>query len=166
MKRIALAAATLVLTVAAHAQVSVTEPWVRATVPKQSATGAFMRLTSAQDVKLVSGQSPVAGVVEIHEMAHENNMMKMRELKGGLALPAGQAVELTPGGYHIMLMDLKRQVKIGETVPLTLVVEAKDGTRQNVEVQAPVVPINTAAKASDDQADHAAPAPAHGGMKH
>ncbi len=163
MKRFALAAVTLAMAVAAHAQVSVTDPWVRATVPQQSATGAFMHLKSAQDVKLVAGQSPVAGVVEIHEMAMENNMMKMRELDGGLPLPAGHAVELKPGGYHIMLMDLKHQVKVGETVPLTLVVEGKDGARQNIEVAAPVRPLNTPAGGAG-QGGH--DMSSHGGMKH
>lgn len=161
MKRIALVLATLAIGAAAHAQVSVTSPWVRATVPQQKATGAFMQLKSAQDVRLVSGQSPVAGVVEIHDMVMDGNVMRMRHLKEGLALPAGQAVELKPGGYHVMLMDLKQQVKDGDTVPLTLVVEGKDGQRQNLEVQAPVRPLGAAAGAA---ADHGAPA--HGGMKH
>lgn len=160
MKRIAFALAAIALTAAAHAQVSVTDAWVRATVAQQKATGAFMQLKSAQDARLVAGQSPAAGVVEIHEMMHENNMMKMREMKDGLPLPAGQTVELTPGGYHIMLMDLKQQVKDGETVPLTLVVEGKDGKRQNIEVKAPVRPLNTAA----GQGDHGNSS--HGAMKH
>ena len=143
MKRMVLALATLAVTVAVHAQVTVSDPWVRATVPQQKATGAFMQLTSAQDGKLVAAQSPVAGVVEVHEMAMDNNIMKMRELKGGLPLPAGQAVELKPGGYHVMLMDLKQQVKAGDTVPLTLTVEGKDGQRQNIEVKAPVKALTT-----------------------
>jgi copper(I)-binding protein len=119
----------------AHAQVTVSEAWVRATVAQQKATGAFMQLQSAQDAKLVSAQSPVAGVTEVHEMAMDNGVMKMRPIPF-LALPAGKAVELKPGGYHVMLMDLKGQVKDGDTVPVTLVVEGKDGKRQNVEVKA------------------------------
>ena len=153
MKRIAFTLATLAIAAAAHAQVTVSDAWVRATVPQQKATGAFMHLTAAQDGKLVSAQSPVAGVVEIHEMAMDNNVMKMRELKGGLPLPAGKAIELKPGGYHVMLMDLKQQVKEGETVPLTLVVEGKDGQRQNIEVKAPVKAL---------AATNAAPAMPHG----
>lgn len=163
-KRFALALAVLAVGAAAHAQVSISDPWVRATVPQQKATGAFMHLQSAEDVKLVSGQSPVAGVFEIHEMALENSVMRMRELKGGLPLPAGQMVELKPGGYHIMLMDLKQQVKDGQTVPLTLVVEGKDGKRQNIEVQAPVRPLGATAASHDDHSGHAAPA--SDGMKH
>lgn len=120
----------------AHAQVSVKDAWVRATVAQQKATGAFMTLESKQEAKLVAAQSPVAGVVEVHEMAMDNGVMKMRAVPF-LALPAGKAVELKPGGYHVMLMDLKGQVKDGDMVPVTLVVEGKDGKRQNVEVKAP-----------------------------
>ena len=119
----------------AHAQVTVSEAWVRATVAQQKATGAFMQLQSAQDAKLVSAQSPVAGVTEVHEMAMDNGVMKMRAIPS-LALPAGKAVELKPGGYHVMLMDLKGQVKDGDMVPVTLVVEGKDGKRQTIEVKA------------------------------
>jgi len=121
----------------AWAQTTVTDAWVRGTVAQQKATGAFMQLTSAQGGRLVSVQSPVAGVVEIHEMAMEGNVMKMRAVPG-LDLPAGKAVELKPGAYHVMLMDLKQPLKDGETVPLTLVVEGKDGKRETLEVKAPV----------------------------
>ena len=120
----------------AQAQVTVSEAWVRATVAQQKATGAFMMLESKQEAKLVAAQSPVAGVTEVHEMAMDNGVMKMRPVPF-LALPAGKAVELKPGGYHVMLMDLKAQVKDGDMVPVTLVVEGKDGKRQNIEVKAP-----------------------------
>jgi copper(I)-binding protein len=132
----------------AHAQVTVSEAWVRATVAQQKATGAFMQLQSAQDAKLVSAQSPVAGVTEVHEMAMDNGVMKMRAIPS-LALPAGKAVELKPGGYHVMLMDLKAQVKDGDTVPVTLVVEGKDGKRQNIEVKAPARLMNKPAMGND-----------------
>jgi copper(I)-binding protein len=115
---------------------------VRGTVAQQQATGAFMQLTSAQGGRLVSAPSPVAGVVEIHEMAMDGNVMKMRAVPG-LDLPAGKAVELKPGGYHVMLMDLKQQLKDGETVPVTLVVEGKDGKRETLEVKAPVKALTT-----------------------
>ena len=130
--------ASAMLMGAAHAQVTVQNAWVRGTVPQQKASGLFAQLTSAQAGKLVAASSPVAGVVEIHEMAMEGSVMKMRELAGGLPLPAGQTVELKPGGYHVMLMDLKQQLKAGETVPVTLVIEGTDGKRQSVQVQAPV----------------------------
>ena len=130
------AASAALLSNAALAQVTVKDAWVRATVAQQKATGAFMQLQSAQDAKLVAAQSPVAGVVEVHEMAMDGGVMKMRAVPN-LALPAGKAVELKPGGYHVMLMDLKSQVKEGDTVPVTLVFEDKDGKRQNIEVRAP-----------------------------
>lgn len=119
----------------AFAQVAVKDPWVRATVPAQNATGAFMQINAAKGARLVEARSPVAGVVEIHEMAMVDNVMKIRAVSG-VDLPAGKAVEFKPGGYHVMLMDLKGQVKEGETVPLTLIVEDKSGKRETLEVKA------------------------------
>ena len=126
----------------ASAQTTVKDAWVRGTVAQQKATGAFMQLTSAQGGKLVSAASPVAGVVEIHEMSMEGNVMKMRAV-AGVDLPAGKSVELKPGGYHVMLMDLKQQAKVGESVALTLVIEGKDGKRETLVVNAPVKAIDT-----------------------
>ncbi len=146
MKKSLIAICSMVLATTAFAQVTVKDAWVRATVPQQKATGAFMQLTATRDAKLVEARSPVAGVVEIHEMALENNIMKMRAIPG-LALPAGKAVELKPGGYHVMLMDLKGQVKDGDTVPVTLVLESADGKRETVEIKAPARPLNAAAGA-------------------
>ena len=142
-------AAITVFTLPAHAQVTVKDPWVRATVSQQKATGAFMQITSAQDARLVEAKSPVAGVVEVHEMSMEKDVMKMRAIPE-LALPAGKAVELKPGGYHVMLMDLKQQMKEGGTVPLTLVIEGKDKKRSTVEVKASIKPLTTAAPAKMD----------------
>jgi copper(I)-binding protein len=118
-------------------QVTVSQPWVRGTVQGQKATGAFMQLKSADGAALVAAQSPVAGVVEIHEMRMENNVMRMRAIPK-LDLPAGQAVDLKPGGYHVMLMELKQPLKKGDTVPITLKLQGKDGKPQEVEVKAEV----------------------------
>ncbi len=137
----------------AQAQVTVKDPWVRATVSQQKATGAFMQITSTQDARLIEAKSPVAGVVEVHEMKMEKDVMKMRALTEGLALPAGKSVELKPGGYHVMLMDLKQQVKEGDVIPLTLVVEGKDKKRSTIEVKAPAKPLAGAAKAPEKM-DH------------
>lgn len=126
----------------AFAQVTVKDPWVRATVPQQTATGAFMRLTSPSDARLVSASSPVAGTVELHEMKMENDVMKMRAIPG-IDIPAGKGAELKPGGYHVMLMSLKSQMKEGDMVPITLVVEDKSGKRQTLEVKAPVKALTT-----------------------
>ena len=135
MKRVVVSFAVLLAAFAAQAQVTVKDAWVRATVVQQKATGAFMQLQSSQDAKLISAQSPVAGVVEVHEMTMDGGVMKMRAVPS-LALPAGKTVDLKPGGYHVMLMDLKGQVKDGDTVLVTLVVEGKDGKRQNIEIKA------------------------------
>jgi copper(I)-binding protein len=130
---------------AALAQVSVSDPWVRGTVESQMATGAFMRLTAATDARLLGARSPVAGIVEIHEMALENNVMRMREISR-LDLPAGRTVELRPGGYHVMLLDLKRTLKPGEEVPITLEIE-QGGKRMSVQVKAIVRPLTSATTA-------------------
>ena len=121
----------------ASAQVTVKDAWVRATVAQQKATGAFMQLRAARDTKLVSVTTPLTPMAEVHEMAMDNHVMKMRHV-AALDLPAGKSVELRPGGYHLMLMDLKQQVKAGDSVPLTLVFEDKAGRRETVEVKAEV----------------------------
>ena len=122
----------------AWAQTTVAEPWVRGTVAQQKATGMFAKLTSAKGGKLVAASSTVAGVVEIHEMSMEGSVMKMRALPAGLDLPAGKAVDLKPGGFHVMLMDLKQQLKPGDMVPVTLVIEAADKSRETLEIKVPV----------------------------
>eukprot|EP01032_Pedospumella_encystans_P023293 gene23294-26366_t len=133
MKTKFFATALLFSAACAQAQVTVKDPWVRATVPAAKASGAFMQLQSAQDARLVEVRSSVAGIAEIHQMAMENNMMKMQRVDG-IELPAGKTVELASGGYHIMLMQLKRQLKEGETVPLTLVVRKKDKKLETIEL--------------------------------
>jgi len=130
----------------AWAQVTVADPWVRGTVAEQKATGAFMRLTAPVDSRVVEVRSPAAATVEIHEMTMENGVMRMRAMPS-LALPANKAVDLAPGGYHVMLMGLKQSLKAGDTVPLTLVVEGADKQRRTVEVSAPVRPLTTPAAA-------------------
>jgi len=112
-----------------------------------------MQLSAAKDTRLVSASSPVTPVVEVHEMAMQDNVMRMRQIPA-LELPAGKTVELKPGGYHVMLLDLKQQVKEGDTVPLTLVFEGKDGTRETVEVKAPVRALNASAQPAAGHGDH------------
>jgi copper(I)-binding protein len=121
----------------AHAQVTVSDAWVRGTVHGQTATGAFMQLRSPDGAAIVGAASPLAGTVEIHEMRMEGNTMKMRAVQK-LDLPPGQAVELKPGGYHVMLMDLKGPLKKGDTVPIKLKVQSKSGQTQEIEVKAEV----------------------------
>ena len=90
----------------AQAQVIVKDAWVRATVPQQQATGAFLQIGSATDARLVQASSSVAGIVEIHQMSMQGDVMKMQAV-AAIELPAGKTVALQPGGYHIMLMALK-----------------------------------------------------------
>ncbi|MFT7722572.1 MAG: copper chaperone PCu(A)C [Roseateles sp.] len=135
MRRLLTAAALSSLPLAAQAQLRVDEPWVRATVAPQQATGAFMRLTSATPARVVAASSPLAAVVEIHEMTMDGGVMRMRAV-AALPLPAGQAVALRPGSYHVMLMGLKAPIRAGDTVPLTLTVEGDDQRRTAVEVRA------------------------------
>ena len=120
---------------AVHAQVIVDGAWARATVPNQSATGAFMRLTAQKDVVLTGASSPVADIVEVHEMWLDKDIMRMRPADR-VPLKAGQTIELKSGGLHVMMMDLKKQLKAGERVPLTLSFTAADGSVSKVEVNA------------------------------
>lgn len=138
-----LCALPLSAAIAQDLQVSIKDPWVRATVPQQTATGAFMQLTAPQAARLVEARSPVAAQAEIHEMKMEGNVMRMRAMPA-LELAAGRPVELKPGGWHIMLTGLKAPVKVGDAVPLTLVFEDAERRRQTVEVSAPVRPLGTA----------------------
>jgi len=134
-------------------QVSVTDPWVRATVPAAKSAGAFMHLQSATNVRLVSVSTPVAGRAEIHEMAMENNTMRMRQVDG-IDLPAGKPVHLASGGYHLMFFDLKRQLKEGESVPVTLVVQDAARKRTSVTVEAQVKPLTYVAPAMQGHHGH------------
>lgn len=151
----ALLAATL--SVSALAQnVAVHNPWARATVQGQKATGAFMTLTAPQGARLLSARSPVAGVVEVHEMKMQGDVMQMRALPNGLELPAGKAVALAPGGYHIMLMDLKVALRKDTTIPLTLVFQDAKGMQTRTELKVPVSTMAPAAPGHDAGALHSA----------
>ena len=122
---------------------SVTEAWVRATVPGQRATGAFLKLSiQGADATLIAASSPVAGVTQIHEMAMSEGVMRMREVTGGVPLKAGQIFELKPGGYHIMMMDLKQPVKPGDRVTLTLTFKQANGQQSSTQVDAEVRGLN------------------------
>ena len=140
------------------APVAVDGAWARASVQGQKATGAFMRLTAPEATRLVRVESPVAGVSEVHEMKMEGDVMKMRALPG-LDLPAGKAVELKPGGYHVMLMDLKAPLAKGASVSLTLVFQDAKGVESQQQVQLPVA--TQAPGAQGGPAAHAEPAHKH-----
>lgn len=124
---------------AASAQtVEVKDAWARPSVPGQTATGAFMTLTAKDGAKLMSIASPVSGVAEVHEMLMEGGVMRMRAVQGGLDLPAGKAVALKPGTYHVMLMDLKQPLVKGSTVAMTLVFKDAKGHQSKTELAVPV----------------------------
>lgn len=129
-------AALMAVSLAAQAQVEVQSAWARPTVAGQMGTGAFMRLTSKDGVRIIGASSAVAGVVEIHEMAMSGSVMQMRPLKG-LDLAPGSTVELKPGGQHMMLMDLKRPLAVGEKIKIELRLETRDKklVTQPVEIE-------------------------------
>jgi len=127
----------LLLSSLALAQVKVEGGWARATVQGQQATGAFMKLTAPLATRLVAVSTPVAGVAEIHEMKMEGAVMKMRAMPV-LELPANQAVELKPGSYHLMLMDLKAPLMKDSSVALTLTFKDAKGVETKQQVSLPV----------------------------
>ena len=123
---------------AAAQTVEVKDAWVRTAVPGQMGTGAFMKITARDGARLVSVSSPVAGVAEVHEMKMDGGVMTMRALPDGLELPAGKTVELKPGGYHVMLMDLKAALPKDTTIALTLVFKDAKGVQSKLELKLPV----------------------------
>ena len=141
MKRYIVAGFLLAASGACGAQLQVTDAWARPALQGQTATGAFMSLMSKDGARLIGASSPVAGIVEIHEMVMEGSVMKMRAVPA-LELPAGRRVELKPGGYHVMMMDLKRPLKVGDRVPLELRLETRDKrlVTQPIEVEVAVRP--------------------------
>ncbi len=123
------------------AAVTVDGAWARASVQGQKATGAFMRLTAKEGARLVRAESPAAGLAEVHEMKMDGDIMKMRAVPA-LDLPAGKTVELKPGGYHVMLLDLKAPLMKDTSVPLTLVFQDAKGVESTLQLS---VPVGTAA---------------------
>ena len=115
--------------------IKIEHAFTRATMPGQQVAGGFMKIenkTGPAD-QLLSASSPAAGEVQLHEMAMEGNVMKMRQVKD-IAVPAGGAVELKPGGLHLMFMNIKAPFSAGETVPVKL----KFAKAGEVEVKMPV----------------------------
>lgn len=100
-------------------------PNSRAMLPGAPVGGGFLTIVNngSEPDRLVSVASPAAGDVQLHEMAMENDVMKMRKLENGIDIPAGATVEFKPGGLHIMFMDVKEPFREGTAVPATLVFE-------------------------------------------
>ena len=134
--------------------VSVQSAWARATVQGQKATGAFMTLTAKTATTLVGVSTSVAGVAEVHEMKMDNNVMQMRALPDGLALPAGKAVALQPGGYHVMLMDLKLPLQKDTTIPLTLRFKDAKGVESSLDIKLPVSQVAPAGGQKHQHGEH------------
>ena len=125
-------------TLHANAGLRVEKAWVRATVTGQMATGAFMRITAPSESRLVGVRSTVA-IAQVHQMTMDQGVMRMSAVPGGLRLPAGQAVELKPGGYHIMLLDLKTSLQPGQKLALTLVYQNAQGKESTQALELPVL---------------------------
>ncbi|MEC5211625.1 copper(I)-binding protein [Polaromonas sp. CG_9.5] len=157
MKLKVLTASLLLACSTLYAQtVEVKDAWVRATVPGQKGTGAFMNITAKDGSKLVGVSSPVAGVAEVHEMKMDGDIMRMRAVPV-LDLPLGQTVQLKPGGgYHVMMMELKQGLPKGTTVPLTLRFQDAKGVETRMEVSVPVSTTAPGAKAAGKAPDHGA----------
>ncbi|HOL64550.1 MAG TPA: copper chaperone PCu(A)C [Accumulibacter sp.] len=131
---------------AASSDIEINDPWVRGTVVGQQATGAFMELRSQNGSALIGASSPLAAITEVHEMKMDGSVMKMRPIVR-LDLPAGKPVKLAPGGYHVMLTNLKQVLKKGDAVPLTLRFEGPDKKISETRINAPVRDLTAGATA-------------------
>jgi copper(I)-binding protein len=144
MKTATLAFATLFLVAGgatAHEytlkSLSIDHPFARATPPGAKTGGAFFVVenTGKTSDKLIRVASPAAGATELHEMAMDGGVMKMRAITS-MDVPAGGKLELKPGGYHVMMFDLKQPLKPGDKVPLTLTFEKAGSILVSVDVEA------------------------------
>lgn len=126
----------LFLPMLASAQIQVVDPWVRGTVVGQQATGAFMTLLASEEITLIGASSPAASQVEIHHMIKENDIMRMRAIPE-LKLHAQTPTILAPGGYHLMLFDIKQPLTKQQAISLTLRFRKRNGivTQQTFQAQ-------------------------------
>lgn len=113
----------------------ITDAWVKTTVPGATVSGAYMHIKSAQPVKLVKAESPVAGLVELHNMSMKDGVMEMKAMDA-VDVPANKVVDLKPGGMHVMLMMVKKPINKGDKIPLTLTFEGADKKPLAVKVEA------------------------------
>ena len=150
------------------AHVKVENAWARASVAGQQASGAFMRLTAQEPLKLVGVESLAAAVAEVHEMKMEGDVMRMRAIES-LDLPKDVAVDLKPGGYHLMLQQLKSPLVKDTQVPVTLVFKDAKGAESRLSLQVPVRMSAPAGAAGAHSSMHTMPHmghEGHGGHKH
>ena len=120
--------------------VAVSGAWTRATAPGQESTAMQFSITSKQEAQLVAISCPVAGAVELHRMTHDNGVMKMHAIES-LPLPAGKAVDLGASGIHVMLLNLKKPVTAGDSIPFTVTVQFADKHKATVQTNAEVKPL-------------------------
>lgn len=134
-----------------EAPIMINDAYSFATAEGQTTGAAFMLITNATgDDRIVSAQSPVAGTVELHEHVMDGDVMGMRKVDS-ISVPGGQTIKLQPMGYHLMLIDLKAPLVVGEEVPVTLTFEANG----SFDVVAKVVPPGTALESHDmDHSGH------------
>lgn len=120
-------------------------PYARATPPGARTGGAFLTVENrgTQGDRLIAVASPVAAAAELHSMAMEGTVMRMRAVRT-IDIPAGGKVALTPGGFHVMLLDLKQPLAVGERIALTLTFERAGTIDVAVDVE-PLVPAADAA---------------------
>lgn len=118
-----------------QAMPSVSNVWVKTTVPGGSVSAAYMHIKSATPLKLVKAASSVAGIVEIHDMKMNGGVMEMKALDA-LDVPVGKTIELKPGGTHVMLMKVKKPIHKGDKVPLTLTFEGADKKLMTIKFDA------------------------------
>ena len=137
----------------AHAQVEVSDAWVRATGQGQKATGVFMNLTAQKATRLVGVKADLTSSAEVHEMKMDKDVMKMQAVKA-LDLPVGQTVALKPGSYHVMLMDLKAPVAEDSQVVLTLLFEDAAGVKTQKEVKAVAKKMGMGGKDKPQHGEH------------
>jgi copper(I)-binding protein len=132
---------TLVAFAADAPSVKVANAWARATAPGQTTAVAYVELTSDRDAALVAAGSSLAGRTELHSMATEGGVMRMRQIPR-VTLPAGQTIALAPNGVHLMLLDLKQPLKPGDKLPLVLSIQAPSGmSLTTLRVEAIVRPL-------------------------
>jgi periplasmic copper chaperone A len=132
-----LAAALLLSACEQNHGVAIMDNWVRANAQGQSVGAAYMTLLSAQDSTLIKAEADVAGSIEIHSMSMNDGVMKMRMLEQ-LPLKAGQQEKLAPGGFHLMLFDLKKPLTAGENVIFTLSFKDAAGKVTQQQVTSPI----------------------------
>lgn len=127
--------------------VRIRQAWARPTVPGQPVGAAYFEIATERDANLVDLRSDAADLVQIHTMTHDGGVMRMRQV-AQLKLIAHQPVRLTPGGLHVMLLDLKKPLRAGESIALELTLVDSAGRRQTVRTS---VPVRTSAPSGRDQ---------------